>query len=168
MLFVRLHDIILSLLLITPIIISVAFFTLTERKITASVQRRKGPDVVGIWGLLQPIADGVKLVTKEFIVPSKARTPLSARTPSFSLFLAKARGGVILFNGELCGFLFFQGDPHRLNTKTPKETRRKSKRKKDKKKNNSLWDSPLGASLMFYGAFFVVFLAVQVIKRYKS
>lgn len=50
----------------------VAFFTLAERRIMAAVQRRVGPNVVGIWGALQPVADGVKLMTKETVVPRRA------------------------------------------------------------------------------------------------
>jgi len=51
------------ILLLLPLILSVAFLTLTERKVLAAVQRRKGPNLVfGFWGLLQPFADGVKLV----------------------------------------------------------------------------------------------------------
>lgn len=53
-----------------PILISVAFLTLTERKVIGYMQARRGPNVVGIYGLGQPIADGVKLFTKEFIIPS--------------------------------------------------------------------------------------------------
>lgn len=52
---------ILSVLLALPIL---AFFTLAERKVIASVQRRRGPNVVGIWGALQAIADAVKLAVK--------------------------------------------------------------------------------------------------------
>jgi NADH-quinone oxidoreductase subunit H len=91
------HSILLSLILIIPIIISVAFFTLAERKIMAAIQRRKGPNVVGIWGILQPIADGLKLVTKEFIVPSKAKTFLFMCAPSFTFFLALIGWAVIPF-----------------------------------------------------------------------
>jgi NADH:ubiquinone oxidoreductase subunit H len=60
------------LLTLLPVLITVAFFTLFERKLLASIQRRRGPNVVGFWGLLQPIADGLKLVIKEFIIPQKS------------------------------------------------------------------------------------------------
>ena len=91
------HTIILSLILIVPIIISVAYFTLAERKIMASIQRRKGPNVVGIWGLLQPIADGLKLVTKEFIVPSKSKSLIFVFAPILTFFLALIGWAVIPF-----------------------------------------------------------------------
>ena len=58
--------VILTLWTIVPILIAVAFFTLAERKIMAFIQRRKGPDVVGFWGLLQPIADALKLIIADF------------------------------------------------------------------------------------------------------
>ena len=61
---------ILSLFLI--VLLVVAYLTLSERKIIASVQSRQGPDYVGFFGLLQPIADGIKLITKEFIIPSQS------------------------------------------------------------------------------------------------
>jgi len=57
------------LILFLPLLILIAFYTLAERKVMASIQRRQGPHVVGFWGLLQPIADGVKLILKEFITP---------------------------------------------------------------------------------------------------
>ena len=61
-----------SLLIIIPILISVAFLTLLERKIMGGVQRRRGPNIVGIFGILQPFADGLKLLIKETILPSRA------------------------------------------------------------------------------------------------
>jgi NADH:ubiquinone oxidoreductase subunit H len=53
-------------------LISIAFFTIAERKVMASIQRRKGPNVVGLFGMLQPLADGMKLLIKERIIPLKA------------------------------------------------------------------------------------------------
>lgn len=64
-----------SIASIVPIIIAVAFYTLAERKFMAYLQRRVGPNVVGIYGLLQPVADGLKLIFKESIL-TKGSTPI--------------------------------------------------------------------------------------------
>ena len=58
------------LLIAVPLLLAVAWFTLLERKIMAGIHRRRGPNVVGAWGLLQPLADGLKLILKETILPS--------------------------------------------------------------------------------------------------
>jgi len=80
--------IIKSLIIIVPVLISVAFFTLLERKIMASIQRRRGPNVVGILGVLQPFADGLKLLIKETIIPSKANKIIFILAPILALFLS--------------------------------------------------------------------------------
>jgi NADH-quinone oxidoreductase subunit H len=60
------------LIIIVPLLISVAYFTLAERKILGAIQRRRGPNVVGVYGLLQPLSDGFKLLVKETVIPSNA------------------------------------------------------------------------------------------------
>jgi NADH:ubiquinone oxidoreductase subunit H len=60
------------LITIISALLSIAFFTIAERKLLASIQRRKGPNVTGFWGLLQAFADGLKLLFKEVIVPVRA------------------------------------------------------------------------------------------------
>jgi len=77
-----------SLIVIVPVLIAVAFFTLFERKVMASIHRRKGPNVVGILGVLQPFADGLKLLIKETIIPSRANRIIFILAPILALFLS--------------------------------------------------------------------------------
>lgn len=91
-------NIIISILLIVPIILSVAFFTLAERKIMASIHRREGPNVLGLWGLLQPFADAVKLLLKEIIVPFKSYSVLFILAPFLGLFLSLISWALIPFS----------------------------------------------------------------------
>nr|ADV75791.1 NADH dehydrogenase subunit 1 [Plestiodon sumichrasti] len=76
------------LLYIVPILVAVAFLTLLERKILGYMQLRKGPNIIGPYGLLQPIADGVKLFIKEPVRPSSSSPTLFIITPTLALFLA--------------------------------------------------------------------------------
>nr|ATN41081.1 NADH dehydrogenase subunit 1 [Glaucidium brodiei] len=78
----------MTLSYIIPILIAVAFLTLVERKILSYMQARKGPNIVGPFGLLQPIADGVKLFIKEPIQPSTSSPLLFITTPLLALLLA--------------------------------------------------------------------------------
>ena len=87
-----------ALLIAVPLLIAVAYFTLVERKIMAGIQRRRGPDVVGAWGLLQPLADGVKLIIKETILPSSANTTIFVMAPILTFMLSIIGWAVIPFN----------------------------------------------------------------------
>nr|YP_009427742.1 NADH dehydrogenase subunit 1 [Alcedo atthis]ASU96493.1 NADH dehydrogenase subunit 1 [Alcedo atthis] len=78
----------MALSYIIPVLIAVAFLTLVERKILSYMQSRKGPNVVGPFGLLQPAADGVKLFIKEPILPSSSSPLLFIMTPILALLLA--------------------------------------------------------------------------------
>ena len=86
------------LIIVVPLLIAVAYFTLAERKVIASIQRRRGPNVVGIWGLLQPLADGLKLLIKETVVPTNANTFSFVFSPILTLFLSLFGWAVIPFS----------------------------------------------------------------------
>lgn len=83
------------LMLLVPLLICVAFLTLAERKIIASMQLRKGPNVVGPFGLLQPFADALKLIFKEPIIPTGADKILFLMAPVITFVLAMIGWAVI-------------------------------------------------------------------------
>nr|ATN41102.1 NADH dehydrogenase subunit 1 [Podocnemis expansa]DBA36329.1 TPA_inf: NADH dehydrogenase subunit 1 [Podocnemis expansa] len=76
------------LMYMVPILLAMAFFTLIERKILGYMQLRKGPNIVGPYGLLQPFADGVKLLIKEPIFPLNSSLILFTLAPTLALLLA--------------------------------------------------------------------------------
>ena len=91
-------EIIKFLIIIVPVLISVAYLTLAERKIIGYTQTRKGPNVVGFYGLLQPLADGVKLFSKEMVIPNHVSILLYFSTPILALTLAFILWSLIPFN----------------------------------------------------------------------
>ena len=84
-----------SLLKIICILIAVAYFTIAERKVMAAIQRRKGPNVVGFWGLLQPLADGAKLIFKELLIPTRSNAIIFLIAPIMILILSILSWSVI-------------------------------------------------------------------------
>lgn len=91
-LLISLADVLVVLL---PILLSVAFMTIIERKQLAAHQRRVGPNIVGYYGILQPFADALKLIVKETIIPSQSNKVLFYLAPVFTLIFSLL--GLILF-----------------------------------------------------------------------
>src|SRR5438309_88456 len=86
------------LLVTVPLLVAVAYMTYVDRKVWASIQLRRGPNVVGPFGLLQPFADGLKLVLKETIVPSSANGVLFIIAPMITFTTALIAWAVVPFN----------------------------------------------------------------------
>jgi len=87
------------LIIIIPLLISVAYFTLAERKILGAIQRRRGPNVVGVFGTLQPLADGFKLLIKETVLPSNSNKLIFVISPIIT-FVISLMGWAVIPYGQ--------------------------------------------------------------------
>jgi len=90
--------VILILLIVVPLLLGVAYLTLAERKVMAAMQLRRGPNVVGPFGLLQPLADGAKLFLKETVLPSGANKVVFVIAPMLTFVLGLVAWAVIPFS----------------------------------------------------------------------
>jgi NADH-quinone oxidoreductase subunit H len=100
--------------MVVNLLVTIAFMTLVERKLISAIQNRKGPNLVGVVGLLQPFADALKLILKESIFPRNSRTFVFILAPFLSLFFAllswafiPLSKGVILVDTNLAIFFIF-------------------------------------------------------------
>jgi NADH-quinone oxidoreductase subunit H len=87
----------LTIIKLICLLIAIAFFTIAERKAMAAIQRRRGPNVVGLWGLLQPLADGLKLLGKKLVLPSRADLNLFLFAPVLILTLSLISWNLVPF-----------------------------------------------------------------------
>ena len=87
-----------TLAMLVPVLVSVAYLTLAERKVMAAMQMRKGPNVVGPFGLMQPFADALKMLMKETIIPTGANRVLFIVAPLLTMTLAMIAWAVIPVN----------------------------------------------------------------------
>lgn len=84
-----------SLLVLISALVAIAFYVVYERKLIGAIQRRRGPNVVGFWGIAQSIADGLKLLSKEVLVPSKANRFLFIFAPVLTIVLSLALWSIL-------------------------------------------------------------------------
>jgi NADH-quinone oxidoreductase subunit H len=87
--------------IVLPLMIAMAYLTYAERKVLAAMQLRKGPNVVGPFGLLQPLADGLKLLMKETVIPSGANRIVFIAAPILTFVLALVAWAVIPFDAGI-------------------------------------------------------------------
>lgn len=83
------------LIITVPLLAAIAYFTLAERKILGAIQRRRGPNVIGAYGLLQPLSDGFKLLVKETIIPSNSNKLIFVASPLLT-FTISLMGWVVI------------------------------------------------------------------------
>lgn len=105
-------EIIKIILIVVFLLMGVAYFTLFERKVLGGIQRRKGPNIVGVYGVLQPIMDGVKLLVKETVLPSMSNVVIFVFAPVWTFILAfigwvviPFERGIVIFDMNL-GMLY--------------------------------------------------------------
>ena len=87
--------------LLLPILVSVALVVWLDRRVWAFVQKRRGPNVVGPFGLLQTFADALKYIFKEIIIPASANKTIFVLAPIITLTLALVAWAVIPFSNEM-------------------------------------------------------------------
>lgn len=86
------------LIIVVPLLIAVAYFTLAERKILGAIQRRRGPNVIGAFGLLQPLSDGFKLLVKETVLPSTSHKLIFILSPILTFLISLMGWAVIPYD----------------------------------------------------------------------
>src|SRR5579884_2172614 len=91
-------SIIQIVIIVVALLLAIAYFTYAERKVLAASQLRMGPNVVGPLGLLQPIADGLKLLMKETVIPSGANRLVFVAAPMVTFAMALVAWAVIPFD----------------------------------------------------------------------
>lgn len=96
-----LYNLLEVIIVIVPILLSVAFMTIIERKQLAAMQRRVGPNTVGYYGILQPFSDALKLILKETVMPAQSNKILFYLAPVFTLIFSLLGWGVIPFGQGL-------------------------------------------------------------------
>jgi NADH-ubiquinone oxidoreductase chain 1 len=96
-----LYPLIDILAVVLPILLVVAYVTLLERKVLGSMQRRVGPDTVGVYGIAQPFADALKLLVKEMVLPQQSQRVIFILAPAVTLICALLALGVIPFGPGL-------------------------------------------------------------------
>jgi NADH-ubiquinone oxidoreductase chain 1 len=97
------------LIVLVPVLMTIAFVTIAERKVMAAMQRRCGPNAVGTWGVLQPFADALKLLVKEIIRPRHSNSMLFVLGPCITLTFALLGWAIIPFGEGLAIFDFELG-----------------------------------------------------------